>query len=336
MKIVHLFWGLGTGGIETMLVNIANEQIKLGHKLYIIIINDLINDNLKNSFLKDICFICLKRKLRSKNPLFIALLNKELLRISPDIIHFHEANIIKYILPNWRKISVLTVHHLPGSKLIGYYHSFSEVYAISDSVRNELRKYHNIESKTIYNGILTKKFKIRDEKKDVMKIVQVGRLFHNIKGQDLLIIAFGRLIEKGYRHLSLSIVGEGDSECYLKNLVKDCKLEDYVHFVGMWQQDYLVEHLSDFDLFVQPSRFEGFGLTVAEAMAAKVPVLVSDNQGPMEVINNGEYGYCFKNDNIDDCVNKLESIIVNGVDWNMVEKAFVYVKQMFDVKITAK
>ncbi|WP_147332253.1 glycosyltransferase [Bacteroides sp. OM05-12] len=45
MKIAHLIFGLGLGGIETMLVNIANEQIKYA-SVTIIIINDCINKEL--------------------------------------------------------------------------------------------------------------------------------------------------------------------------------------------------------------------------------------------------------------------------------------------------
>ena len=54
-------------------------------------------------------------------------------------------------------------------------------------------------------------------------------------------------------------------------------------FLVKQTQDYVAAHLTDYDLFVQPSRWEGFGLTVAEAMAAGVPVLVSEGQGPAEV-----------------------------------------------------
>lgn len=39
MKIVHITFGFGLGGIETMLHNIANEQVKLGHDIYIVVIN---------------------------------------------------------------------------------------------------------------------------------------------------------------------------------------------------------------------------------------------------------------------------------------------------------
>lgn len=41
IKIVHVFWALGFGGIETMLVNIANAQVKLGADVHIILINEL-------------------------------------------------------------------------------------------------------------------------------------------------------------------------------------------------------------------------------------------------------------------------------------------------------
>ena len=46
MNVVHIFWGLGFGGIETMLVNIANAQVKSGAKVSIIIINDLCEESL--------------------------------------------------------------------------------------------------------------------------------------------------------------------------------------------------------------------------------------------------------------------------------------------------
>lgn len=52
-------------------------------------------------------------------------------------------------------------------------------------------------------------------------------------------------------------------------------------------QEWIYHNLCNFDLFIQPSRFEGFGLTVAEAIAAKVTVLVSNIQGPMEIIDDG-------------------------------------------------
>jgi glycosyltransferase involved in cell wall biosynthesis len=60
---------------------------------------------------------------------------------------------------------------------------------------------------------------------------------------------------------------------------------------------------------VQPSIIEGFGLSIVEAMAAKIPVLVSDVEGPMELIGNGRFGYFFKTENKSECANMIELII---------------------------
>ena len=65
MKIVHITYGFGLGGIETMLHNIANEQVKLGHEIHIIVINDIVNDELKSTLASEIHFLMLKVHLKS-------------------------------------------------------------------------------------------------------------------------------------------------------------------------------------------------------------------------------------------------------------------------------
>ena len=47
MKIVHITYGFGLGGIETMLHNIANEQVKLGHEIHIIVMKMRRNSKIK-------------------------------------------------------------------------------------------------------------------------------------------------------------------------------------------------------------------------------------------------------------------------------------------------
>lgn len=128
---------------------------------------------------------------------------------------------------------------------------------------------------------------------------------HEKKGQHILIKAVNKLIKQGYNQIRLDIIGDGDSHKYLKTLVKELDITEYVRFLGSKNQSYIYEHLCDYDLFVQPSIYEGFGLTVTEAMAAKVPVLVSENQGPIEIIDYGRLGYSFKNQDIDDCAAKI-------------------------------
>ena len=94
--------------------------------------------------------------------------------------------------------------------------------------------------------------------------------------------------------------------------------------------------MCNYDLFIQPSRYEGFGLTVAEAIAAKVPVLVSNIEGPREIIDGGRLGLNFQNESAADCAVKLKSFIEYGRNDAQVVEAYQYVCEHYDVSITAR
>ena len=76
MKIVHVVYSLNFGGIETMLVNIVNEQIKYENKITIVVINSPINQGLRDAIDKRVNFIELGRVRYSKNPYYVFKLNK--------------------------------------------------------------------------------------------------------------------------------------------------------------------------------------------------------------------------------------------------------------------
>ena len=98
----------------------------------------------------------------------------------------------------------------------------------------------------------------------------------------------------------------------------------------------MYENLCNYDLFIQPSRYEGFGLTVAEAIAAKLPVLVSNIDGPLEIINGGKLGLTFENEDVTDCADKIQKFIEQGRNSKQVEEAYQYVCENYDVSVTAQ
>ena len=63
---------------------------------------------------------------------------------------------------------------------------------------------------------------------------------------------------------------------YLIGLADKLHLNNYISFLGLRYRDYIYYHLSDYDLLVKPSLFEGFGLTIVEGKASGIEVLVSD------------------------------------------------------------
>ena len=340
MKIVHVTYGFGLGGIETMLHNIANEQATLGQKIYIIVINDIINNELRRSLDPRIKFICLQRNVSSKNILPLIKLNYLLYKINPDIIHLHYSSIVRLIVIKslLNKICV-TQHDVCNNNNFKYLNRCKRIYAISYIVKYDIKKWTGLDSEVVLNGIDVNKICQRQysiTKTKLFKIVQVSRLMHEKKGQHILIMAVNKLIKHGYNQVRLDFIGDGDSHKYLETLVKELDLSMYVRFLGNKDQSYIYEHLCDYNLFVQPSIYEGFGLTVTEAMAAKIPVLVSDNQGPLEIIDYGKYGYSFKNKDVDDCATKIKMFLNEQNDKNMLEKAYKRVQELYNVKITAK
>lgn len=334
MKIVHIVYSLEFGGIETMLVNIANEQVSMGYNVTILCINNHINDALRETIDERVKFYCLGRPIGSKNPYYVLKFNYILYKLKADIIHIHTSSIIRYfILKNCYGKICLTKHDV---KEDNYLHNYSNIYSISNTVKEYIKDVYKLDSKVIINGINVQK--IDSVKKRTcsytFKIVQVSTLNHEIKGQHILIEAIKLVKEKGY-NVSVDFIGDGHSFDYLRNLVNELQLSDDIKLLGTKSQQYIFEHLCEYDLFVQPSITEGFGLTVAEAMAAKVPVLVSENQGPLEIIDNGKYGHSFKNRDVEDCAEKIIKIIEQGVDKDMIEAAYKRVEENYSVKQTA-
>jgi len=333
MKIVHITWALGLGGLETMLVNIANNQAK-SEDITIIIINNSNDNELLKSIDNRINVICLNRSIKSKSILQIVKLNLILIKSNPDIIHIHAPRVGMVLLPFFFKSRLIYTVHDVGidKKYFKYYKHFC---AISKCVKNDLKDRLNLKSTIIYNGINIER--IRKSTNPILsnkfRLVQVSRLMHEKKGQDILIKAIAILKQRGI-NVELDLIGEGDSKIFLEQLIKDLNLNN-VHLLGAKRNSYINEHLCDYDLLVQPSRFEGFGLTVAEGMAAKIPVLVSSIDGPMEIIENGTYGFYFENGDANDCANKIEAIKARNNEL-LIEEAYVQICNNFDVKITAQ
>lgn len=357
MKVAHIYWDLTYGGIQTMLVNIINEQVKLGVDISLIIVNDVIADELLNAISHETKIIRIHRKAGSKNFSFVYRIKHALDEINPDIIHCHKSSILNFIPKKWYKRTCNTIHALPAGKIgpkcrllsilkwlkskngnVLCLNRINCVFAISQSVQDQLEAQYHITSKVIYNGIQTSKFRIRSNHSPVgsFNIVQISRLDHVYKGQDLLIEAFGILRQK-IDKVKLTFIGQGKSLEYLKKLANQQGDDNQIEFKGAMPQSFIAEHLCDYEIFVQPSRIEGFGLTVAEAMAAKVPVLVSSGQGPEEVTEGEKYGWTFENGNAEDLAKKLLYIIEHYDEClDKAEQAYHHVKDNYDVSATAK
>lgn len=341
MRILHVAFGLGMGGIETMLVNIANAQAAAdGTEVHVLIVNDVVDASLRNQLDSRIRFHLLGRKAGSHNPWMVLRLNHLIYSLRPDIIHSHNSSLWRFLwypgLRSHRGLCV-TQHSLFASGEVRDLNRFRHVFAISRSVQQSIMEGMGVASTVVYNGIHPERFTLRSgAAHKPFRILQISRLRHNEKGQDFLLDRVAALISRCF-DLDLTFFGDGESRSFLEQKISDLGLSERVHMPGNKSQEYISQHLCDYDLLVQPSRFEGFGLTVAEAMAAGVPVLVSDIEGPMEIIENGRYGHSFRVDDAHDFDAKLEDILLHYDDALVTaDKARTMVHDKYDVNRTAE
>ena len=329
MRILHLIYSLNVGGAERMVITLANYQAK-SNQVGLCIINNLYSSKLLSELDSNIQLFLFNRKKASRNILDVFQLNWNIFKFHPDILHIHDSDAILYIPIRHLYYTILTIHAtdlpLKGYKL------YNKTVAISKAVADNTEKRGLCKPEVIYNGILTSE--IRQIKKKALdnklnfRIVQVGRLEHNIKGQHLLLEALHQLSAS---HITIDFIGDGSSYNYLKEVTRRFGLEEQVNFLGNCDVEWIYCHLCDYHLLVQPSLSEGFGLTVTEGMAAGIPILVSDLPALLELTDRGTHGYYFKHNDVDALAQVLHHIIEHYEEALLLaDKARQYVTANFD------
>lgn len=139
-------------------------------------------------------------------------------------------------------------------------------------------------------------------------LLGMGRL-NPQKGFDRLLPIFARLVTR-FPNWTLKILGEGDERSRLEEQVLSLDLADRVSMPG-WVAD-VDTALCQAEVFVLPSRYEGFGNVVAEALACGLPVVTFDCQsGPGEIVRDGIDGLVVPADDSEALEGALEQIMAD-------------------------
>lgn len=196
-----------------------------------------------------------------------------------------------------------------------YFNSYMNIVAVSDNCKNVLEKIFpeysekfivikNMVSKEVILELSKRKIDNYSIKKDCTNIVSVGRLV-NQKGFDIAIEICKKLVEEGI-NINWYVIGEGCERNKIENLIYKYKLENNFFLVGSDSNPY--KWIKIADIYVQPSRFEGYGITVAEAKTLEKMIIASNIPEFEEQLKNGKGIIA---NGIDDFVNKIEEIIEN-------------------------
>lgn len=183
------------------------------------------------------------------------------------------------------------------------YRKADKVIAVSPALAEKLRAYRSKYADKIISvnniididGVREKGLDIPTVKfsADCFNIVSCGRLSH-AKGMDIAVDACAKLVADGFTGFHWYIVGGGPEESALREQIMRLGLKDCVSLLGMQSNPY--PYIRCADLYVQPSRFEAFGLTIREAQVLAVPVLSTRTDGSAELISDGETGLLCESD----------------------------------------
>ena len=306
LNILHLTTHLNLGGISSYIAVLGDALTKRGHHVAVLSSGGQKTDDLIKKGVR-----CFEFPIRTKSELspklflalrgVVALLKQEKF----DLLHAHTR--VTQVLAHW-------AGRLAGVPTMSTAHGFyktrwgrqvfpcwgEQVVAVGELVAQELEQTHGVPKEKIaivHNALdiedLQARLRRQDPKKirseygipdDAFVVGCISRLVRD-KGQEYLIEAVQTLVPEMPR-IFLLVVGEGREKERLQAQIKNLALEEYVRLIpGVNDTAGL---LCAMDVYAHPATFrEGFGLSMAEAMIAKKPVLATTIPAIHTIFKNG-------------------------------------------------
>lgn len=168
-------------------------------------------------------------------------------------------------------------------------------------------------------------------------LLWVGRLI-GWKHPEVAIELAAFLKEKKYR-FKLNIIGNGEMEVRLKQMIVEMNLADCVELLGAMSPESVREHMEQADVFLFTSDFnEGWGAVLNEAMNSGCAVVASHAIGSVPfLINNGKNGLIYENGNLKDLARNVELLMKNPRKRHaMGKEAYKTVLNMWNAEVAAK
>ncbi|AXF64073.1 MULTISPECIES: glycosyltransferase [unclassified Leclercia] len=304
-RLLFVITGLGLGGAERQLCILADKFYQRGYEVMILTLSGEIVVRPEEKNIKVINLNLNKTPLSFFKTLFKC---RNIIKdYQPSIVHSHmfHANILMRMVgllfkKNYKLICTAHSKNEGGALRMLIYRLTDKLSDISTNVSKEAleafiqkKAFSKLNSDVVYNGIDIDKFNFNSENRVTF------RHQLNIKENEKVILAVGRLTEaKDYPNLitafhqlpdyfKMVIIGEGDQRNNIEKLITSLNLSSRVTLLGSINS--VSDYYSACDLFVLSSRWEGFGLVVAEAMACKSIAVCTDAGGVKEVVGDAKY-----------------------------------------------
>ncbi len=309
-NILHIVHSLNIGGLEHVVIDLAESFHAKGHLVTICCLSEKgpLSVRAEGTGIR----VLTTKKRNGIDPRIPFNLRTLIKKDRFDIIHTHNEAGLVYGTPGALMAGCRNIVHTEHGKEPGYERDgmlqkvegillkrVRQVVLVSDRLKEtmpSLRKVKEDRIRTVINGIDAERYSVLRHKTkmkiglllepDCFVIGHVARMVP-LKNQLFLLSVFEEL-RKEFSHIKLVIAGDGPSRkdleayCIQAGMVRD------VHFLGA--RSDIPEVLSMMDLFMLTSKTEGISITLLEAMAAGIPVMASNVGGTPEIIEHGRNG----------------------------------------------
>ena len=341
MKILHVITNLEIGGAEKLLVdllpriNLSGISVELA---LFVSTNTPFYRLLKDSGIKIHEFSHKGSVYNVKNIFKLIKIVSQF-----DIVHTHNTGpqLFGAIASLFSNVKWVTTEHTttnnhrvcwfkPIEKWM--YNRYNHIICISEAVQQNMLTVAGdcVSSSVVCNGIDTKKYSLAlpINKRDVSKnpnrkvLIMVGRMSYQ-KDQATIIKAINYVNTES----ELWLVGDGERECELKEMVKELGLCDRVLFLG--KRTDIPELLKASDIAIQSSHIEGFGLAAVEAMAAGLPVVAAEVPGLSQVVHGA--GLLFQHGNYEELASIINRLLTQSVIYMEIATACANRAKIYDI-----
>ena len=321
MKILFLIHNISYCGAERVFALIANELCKRNYDIYVITDPNEVNYSIDERIHVLDAYLYSK-KYDVKNPLgkglrlikyhigFAKVLKKYIREIHPDHIVSFLGFFIWQLLPYRRKYKITISDHSAMNRSINPIMDYerrklAEKFFCQTVLSRADKDYlgKNRTNVIVMNNPLT--FKPIQEKEfeegfeqrhNILFCGSIDR--YHIKGLDNLLRALS-IVKKQTPNFKLDIAGHGNEKNIntIKSMAVELNVADNINFLGFCEN--VAEEMKNHSILVVPSRSEGFGMVIIEAMASGCPVISYALSGPQEIITNEIDGILVENQNIE-------------------------------------
>lgn len=312
MKILQLTFSLTSGGGEKLAVDLANKLSEDHEVFFCVILSEKykIHSFFKSQLSPKINYINLDSLKGINIKLFISIY-KLIIKIKPDVVHFHLNTILYLYIPAFffrSKINFIHTLHSVTSKTIGfkwqksinkYFYQNNLIKPVVISKNNldtYIEFYNNNNVTLIENGVAkpTKSKEFNKVQKEISKLkekesekilIHIGG-YLEAKNQRMLVKVLNRLINEN-RKVILIVIGKYFDSEEAKELIKNSNKR--IFYLGT--KSNVSDYLLNSDVFVLSSLWEGLPISLLEALSCGVVPVCTPAGGIPEVIKNKTIGF---------------------------------------------